>query len=87
METTLLQISFDIAERLEKRINRLSDEAKIELTALAWVGADSHSAEDFDWSLELELAKDNLSAGTANYLSGKPLNKWPKDGMKLLRSY
>ena len=60
-----------VLEELTAFINALTEDEQVDLVALAWLGRDDYSAEDWD-EVRVEAA-DAHNARTAEYLLGMPL--------------
>jgi hypothetical protein len=60
-----------VVEELTSFINSLSEDEQIDLVALAWLGRDDYSADDWP-AVRKEAAREH-SNHTANYLLGTPL--------------
>jgi hypothetical protein len=60
-----------VVEELTSFIDSLSEDEQIDLVALAWLGRDDHTAED--WPSVLEEAAGAHNENTAGYLLGMPL--------------
>src|SRR3990172_7004887 len=60
-----------VLEELTSFMNSLSEDEQIDLVALAWLGRDGYSAED--WSSVRDEAARAHNENTANYLLGMPL--------------
>ncbi|WP_374447801.1 DUF3775 domain-containing protein [Stella sp.] len=60
-----------VVEELTAFIDSLSEDEQIDLVALAWLGRDDYSAED--WAEVRAEAADAHNARTAEYLLGIPL--------------
>jgi hypothetical protein len=72
-ETDVLEDTADdpVVEELTSLIDSLSEDEQIDLVALAWLGRDDYSAED--WAeVRAEAARAHNNR-TANYLLGMPL--------------
>ncbi|MGC2411003.1 MAG: DUF3775 domain-containing protein [Methyloceanibacter sp.] len=72
-ETAVLEDHEDdpVLEELTSLINSLSEDEQIDLVALAWLGRDDYSAND--WSTVREEAARAHNENTASYLLGTPL--------------
>lgn len=84
-EMTVLEDQPDdpVVEELTSLIGSLSDDEKIDLVALAWLGRGDYSAEDWP-SVREEAARANTET-TANYLLGMPLlGDFLEEGLSLL---
>jgi hypothetical protein len=72
-----------VVEELTSLINSLSEDEQIDLVALAWLGRDDYSAED--WSTVREEAARAHNQRTAEYLLGMPLvGDFLEEGLSLL---
>ncbi|MBS0384578.1 MAG: DUF3775 domain-containing protein [Proteobacteria bacterium] len=71
-EVSILEGSADdaTAEELAAAINELTEEAQIELVALAWVGRGDFGGSE--WPAAKRLARDRRRGSTARYLIGMP---------------
>ena len=72
-----------VVEELASLINSLSEDEQIDLVALAWLGRDDYSAED--WPEVREEAARAHNERTAAYLLGMPLlGDFLEEGLSLL---
>jgi Protein of unknown function (DUF3775) len=72
-----------VAEELTSFINSLSEDEQIDLVALAWLGRDDYSAED--WAEVRSEAARAHNKRTASYLLGTPLlGDFLEEGLSLL---
>ncbi len=72
-----------VVEELTSLINSLSEDEQIDLVALAWLGRDDYSAED--WSTVREEAARAHNQRTAEYLLGMPLvGDFLEEGLSML---
>ena len=72
-----------VLEELTSFMNSLSEDEQIDLVALAWLGRDGYSAED--WSSVRDEAARAHNENTANYLLGMPLlGDYLEEGLSLL---
>jgi hypothetical protein len=72
-----------VVEELTSLINSLSEDEQIDLVALAWLGRDDYSAED--WSTVREDAARAHNQRTARYLLGMPLvGDFLEEGLSML---
>jgi hypothetical protein len=72
-----------VVEELTGRINGLNEDEQIDLVALAWLGRDDNSAED--WAEIREEAARAHNKNTARYLLGMPLlSDYLEQGLSLL---
>lgn len=60
-----------VGTELRSAISDLSDDQQVDLVALAWLGREGGTAED--WEDTRQAAADRHSARTADYLCGTPL--------------
>jgi hypothetical protein len=72
-DVTVLEDRADdpVVEELTSFIDSLSEDEQIDLVALAWLGRDDHTAED--WPEVRQEAVDAHNENTASYLLGMPL--------------
>ncbi len=85
MEIEVLEEHEDdsVVEELTSLINSLSEDEQIDLVALAWLGRDDYSAED--WSTVREEAARAHNQRTARYLLGMPLvGDFLEEGLSML---
>jgi len=72
-----------VVEELTSFINSLSEDEQIDLVALAWLGRDDYSAED--WEDVRQEASRAHNERTAGYLLGTPLlGDFLEEGLSLL---
>lgn len=72
-----------VVEELTSFIDALSEDEQIDLVALAWLGRDDYSAED--WPEVRAEAADAHNARTAGYLLGMPLlGDFLEEGLSVL---
>jgi hypothetical protein len=72
-----------VVEELTSLINALSEDEQIDLVALAWLGRDDYSADDWP-EIRLEAARAH-NKRTARYLLGMPLlGDFLEEGLSLL---
>jgi hypothetical protein len=72
-----------VAEELSSFIRALSEDEQIDLVALAWLGRDDYSAED--WAAVREEAAQAHNVRTARYLLGTPLiGDFLEEGLSML---
>ena len=72
-----------VVEELTSFINSLSEDEQIDLVALAWLGRDDYSAED--WGDVRQEASRAHNERTAGYLLGMPLlGDFLEEGLSLL---
>lgn len=72
-----------VAQELRSFIQALSEDEQIDLVALAWLGRDDASAED--WPAVREEAARAHNQRTARYLLGTPLiGDFLEEGLSLL---
>jgi hypothetical protein len=72
-----------VVEELTSLINDLSEDEQIDLVALAWLGRDDYTADDWP-SVRQEAARAH-NRNTANYLLGMPLlGDYLEEGLALL---
>lgn len=72
-----------VVEELTSLINSLSEDEQIDLVALAWLGRDDYSAND--WSAVRAEAARAHNERTADYLLGTPLvGDFLEEGLSLL---
>jgi len=72
-----------VVEELTSLINSLSEDEQVDLVALAWLGRDDYSAED--WSTVREEAARAHNQRTAEYLLGMPLvGDFLEEGLSML---
>src|SRR5271166_335754 len=72
-----------VVEELASLINSLSEDEQIDLVALAWLGRDDYSAND--WSTVREEAARAHNQRTADYLLGTPLlGDFLEEGLSML---
>jgi len=72
-----------VVEELTSFINSLSEDEQIDLVALAWLGRDDYSADD--WSAVREEATRAHNQRTADYLLGTPLvGDFLEEGLSML---
>jgi hypothetical protein len=72
-----------VVEELTSFINSLSEDEQIDLVALAWLGRDDYSADD--WSAVREEAARAHNQRTADYLLGTPLvGDFLEEGLSML---
>ena len=72
-----------VLEELVSLIDSLSEDERIELVALAWLGRDDYEAKDWP-EVRAEAARAH-NAKTANYLMGMPLvGDFLEEGLALL---
>lgn len=72
-----------VAEELNSFIGALSQDEQIDLVALAWLGRDDYSSQD--WALIREDAAQAHNARTAQYLLGTPLvGDFLEEGLSML---
>jgi hypothetical protein len=84
-ETTVLEDHEDdpVLEELTSLINSLSEDEQIDLVALAWLGRDDYSAEDWH-AVRAEAARAH-NERTASYLLGIPLlGDFLEEGLSML---
>lgn len=60
-----------VQRELDVAISQLSEEAKVTLLALAWLGRGDYEASE--WSEALTTARERGGGSTARYLAGMPL--------------
>jgi Protein of unknown function (DUF3775) len=72
-----------VVEEITSLINSMSDDEQIDLVALAWLGRDDHTPEDWrDVRAEAERAHNKR---TAEYLLGMPLlSDFLEEGLSML---
>ena len=72
-----------VVEELTSLINSLSEDEQVDLVALAWLGRDDYSAND--WSAVRAEAARAHNERTADYLLGTPLvGDFLEEGLSLL---
>ena len=72
-----------VVEELTSLINSLSEDEQVDLVALAWLGRDDYSAND--WSTVRAEAARAHNERTADYLLGTPLvGDFLEEGLSLL---
>ena len=72
-----------VVEELTSLINSLNEDEQIDLVALAWLGRDDYTADDWP-SVRQEAARAH-NEKTANYLLGMPLlGDYLEEGLDLL---
>jgi hypothetical protein len=72
-----------VVEEITRLINNLSEDEQIDLVALAWLGRDDYTADDWP-SVRQEAARAHNEM-TANYLLGMPLlGDYLDEGLSLL---
>ena len=72
-----------VLEELTSLINSLSEDEQIDLVALAWLGRDDYSAND--WAAVRQEAARARNERTASYLLGTPLlGDFLEEGMSML---
>lgn len=72
-----------VSEELSSFIKALSEDEQIDLVALAWLGRDDYSAED--WQAVREEAARAHNKRTAEYLLGTPLiSDFLEEGLSML---
>ncbi|GLK85449.1 DUF3775 domain-containing protein [Ancylobacter defluvii] len=72
-----------VVEELTSFIGAMSEDEQIDLVALAWLGRDDHTAED--WAAVREEATEAHNRRTAAYLLGTPLiADFLEEGLSLL---
>ena len=72
-----------VVEELTSFINSLSEDEQIDLVALAWLGRDDYSADD--WLAVREEAARAHNQRTADYLLGPPLvGDFLEEGLSML---
>jgi hypothetical protein len=72
-----------VVEELTSLINELTEDEQIDLVALAWLGRDDYTADD--WPSVREEAARAHNKNTANYLLGMPLlGDYLEEGLALL---
>jgi hypothetical protein len=72
-----------VVEELTSLINSLSEDEQVDLVALAWLGRDDYSAND--WSAVRAEAARAHNERTANYLLGIPLlGDFLEEGLSML---
>jgi len=72
-----------VVEELTSLINALSEDEQIDLVALAWLGREDHSVDD--WSTVREEAAQAHNQRTARYLLGMPLvGDFLEEGLSIL---
>jgi len=72
-----------VVEELTSFINSLSEDEQIDLVALAWLGRDDYTADD--WAAVREEATTAHNKRTAEYLLGTPLvGDFLEEGLSLL---
>ena len=72
-----------VLEELTSLINSLSEDEQIDLVALAWLGRDDYSAND--WAAVRQEAARAHNERTASYLLGTPLlGDFLEEGMSML---
>ena len=72
-----------VVEELTSLIDSLSEDEQIDLVALAWLGRDDYSADD--WSTVREEAASAHNERTASYLLGMPLlGDFLEEGLSML---
>jgi Protein of unknown function (DUF3775) len=72
-----------VVEELTSLINSLSEDEQIDLVALAWLGRDDYSADD--WPAVREEAARAHNQRTADYLLGMPLvGDFLEEGLSML---
>lgn len=72
-----------VVEELTSFINSLSEDERVDLVALAWLGRDDYSAEDWD-DVRAEASRAH-NERTAGYLLGIPLlGDFLEEGLSLL---
>ncbi len=72
-----------VVEEITSLINSLSEDEQIDLVALAWLGRDDHTAED--WPAVRAEAEQAHNQHTAEYLLGMPLlSDFLEEGLSLL---
>ena len=73
-----------VVEELTSFINALSDDAQVDLVALAWLGRDDYSASDWQ-DVRAEAADAHNRRTTAQYLLGLPLlGDFLEEGLSML---
>lgn len=60
-----------VYEELESLIDSLNEDEQADLVALAWIGRDDYTAEE--WDEVVAEAQDRHTGSTASYLLGMPL--------------
>ena len=83
--TAVLEAHADdpVVEELTSLINDLNEDDQIDLVALAWLGRDDYTADD--WPSVREEAARAHNMNTANYLLGMPLlGDYLEEGLALL---
>lgn len=84
-ETAVLEDHDDdsVVEELTSLINSLSEDEQVDLVALAWLGRDDYSADD--WPVVREEAASAHNERTADYLIGTPLlGDFLEEGLSML---
>lgn len=72
-----------VVEEMTRLINNLSEDEQIDLVALAWLGRDDYTADDWP-SVRQEAARAH-NEKTANYLLGTPLlGDYLEEGLSML---
>lgn len=73
-----------VEEELRAFIGSLSEDERIELVALAWLGRDGVSLQDWE-SLKAEASRSQANANyTADYLLGEPLiSNYVEEGLSM----
>jgi hypothetical protein len=72
-----------VVEELTSLINSLSEDEQIDLVALAWLGRDDYTVND--WSAVREEAQRAHNERTAEYLLGMPLvSDFLEEGLSML---
>jgi len=72
-----------VVEEITSLIDSLSEDEQIDLVALAWLGRDDYSADD--WSTVREEAAGAHNERTASYLMGMPLlGDFLEEGLSML---
>ena len=72
-----------VVEEITSLINSISEDEQIDLVALAWLGRDDHTAED--WPAVRAEAAQAHNRHTAEYLLGMPLlSDFLEEGLSML---
>jgi Protein of unknown function (DUF3775) len=72
-----------VVEEITSLINSMSEDEQIDLVALAWLGRDDHTAED--WPVVRAEAERAHNQRTAEYLLGMPLlSDFLEEGLSIL---
>jgi Protein of unknown function (DUF3775) len=72
-----------VVEEITSLINAMSEDEQIDLVALAWLGRDDHTAED--WTAVRAEAEQAHNKHTAEYLLGTPLlSDFLEEGLSML---